>query len=94
MLVKFTTTPEEGALIKAIADRAQSDLGMKTRLDIQMDVAAVHCNGCPLKLKELLEADDFNFAHDLIGIASNIDRTTGTLQNCFLPRFHGKVKAA
>ena len=56
-------------------------------LDATMDVDACHNNDCPLKLQELLEADDFNFAHDVFGIRANIDRTTGKLQNCFVPRY-------
>jgi len=74
-----------------IAKRAVS---MANELDIQydrmtaiMDIDACHCNGNPLKLQELLEADDFNFGHDVFGIRANIDRTTGKLQNCFVPRY-------
>ena len=52
-----------------------------------MDIDATHNNGCPLKLVELLAADDFNFVHDVFGIRANIDRTTGKLQNCFVPRY-------
>ncbi|KKN06257.1 hypothetical protein LCGC14_1079180 [marine sediment metagenome] len=56
-------------------------------MDATMDVAAIHLNGCPLKLNELLEADDVNFAHDVFGIRRHIDRNTGELQNCFIPRY-------
>lgn len=56
-------------------------------MDIEMDIDACHNNGCPLKLTDLLNADDQNFAHDVFGIRANIDRTTGKLLNCFLPRF-------
>lgn len=42
-----------------------------------------------LRLDELLNADDFNFAHDIIGIVNHIDRSTYPAQNfnCFVPRF-------
>jgi hypothetical protein len=33
-----------------------------------------------------LEFDDFNFLHDVCGIASNLDHNTGKLMNCFCPR--------
>ncbi len=56
-------------------------------LDAEMDLMATHANGCPLKLKELLEAKDFDFWHDINGIGRNINRGTGELENCFLPRY-------
>ncbi len=52
-----------------------------------MDITAAHRNGCPLKLDELLKAEDFDFAHDVFGIRRYINRKTGKLENCFLPRF-------
>lgn len=55
-----------------------------------MDITATHANGCPLKLAELLAADDFNFSHDVAGIYRHLDRTTGKLLDCFLPRFAQK----
>ena len=56
-------------------------------MDTIMDIAAAHLNGCPLKLDELLHADDFNFLHDVFGIMNNINRQTGKLENNFLPRY-------
>lgn len=51
-----------------------------------MDVEAANIV-CPMRLEELLEADDENFAHDVFGIERHINRETGQLDNCFLPRF-------
>lgn len=51
-----------------------------------MDITATHLNGCPLQLQKFLDADDFNFAHDLVGIVNHMDRSTGQLIRCFLPR--------
>lgn len=59
----------------------------RPRMDLLMDVEATHCNGCPLKLRELLEADDFNFTHDMIGIQRHLNRKTGHLEDCFVPRY-------
>ena len=56
-------------------------------IDIQMDVTATHCNGNPLRLADLLAADDFNFLHDISKIARHLDRETGKLTDCFRPRF-------
>lgn len=44
-------------------------------------------DGCPLKLEALAKADEANFAHDVFGIRRHIDRETGKLGDCFLPRF-------
>ena len=53
--------------------------------EIQMDIAAAHVAE-PLDLEKFMEFDDFNFAHDIFGIIDHIDRETGKMQNCFLPR--------
>ena len=75
-------------LIKKIAKRAKVDFNdHRSLVDIAMDITATHNNGCKLRLDELLKADDFNFAHDIAGISSNIDRNNGKLKNCFLPRY-------
>jgi len=51
-----------------------------------MDIEKVHEN-CPLNLTKLLNADDGNFGHDIAGIYSNLNRQSGELENCFLPRY-------
>lgn len=92
--LNWNASDADRAIIEAIARRAIADRkahGMSVprryRLDIVMDLEAVHLNGCPLRLADLLAADDFNFWHDVSGIARHLDRHTGTLRNCFLPRF-------
>lgn len=45
-----------------------------------------HSNGNPLDLAALLSFKPQDFTHDVIGISLNINRETGQLQNCFLPR--------
>lgn len=42
-----------------------------------------------LRLEELFNADNFNFAHDIVGIVNNIDRRNPTDFNLFVPRFAG-----
>ena len=91
-MIKFDATKEEIQIIHKIAIRtvtmAKEELGIEYDLmTAQMDVTACHANGNPLKLKELLKADDENFAHDVFGIRRYIDRETGELQNFFSPRY-------
>jgi hypothetical protein len=65
------------------------------KLSMRMDVIAVHANGNPLRLQALLDADDFNFAHDMSGICNCLDRNTGKLTRNFRPRFSQRqTKAA
>jgi hypothetical protein len=53
-----------------------------------MDLTACHANGCPLKLEKMLSWErDFDLAHDVWGINRHIDRKTGEMPDCFLPRF-------
>ena len=90
-MIKWATNKEDADLAVKIARRAVS---MAEEYNIPydqmtavMDIDACHCNGNPLKLQELLDADGFNFAHDVFGIRANINRKTGQLQNCFVPRY-------
>jgi hypothetical protein len=89
--VKFANDPHDKKIISLIGDRAFAlyrQHGVKRpKLEIIMDVSATHANGNPLRLEALLNADDFNFMHDVGGIARHLDRDTGKLTNCFLPRF-------
>jgi hypothetical protein len=55
-----------------------------------MDLEATHANGCPLDFAKLLACDDFDFLHDIGGIAMHLDRSTGVLKDCFLPRLAKK----
>jgi hypothetical protein len=90
-MVKFNASAADGAIIRKIVDRAYASAGnighTLDRMEVSMDITACHCNGNPLRLRELLETDDFNFWHDVGGIQRHIDRETGKLRNCFLPRF-------
>lgn len=81
-------TIEDYELAGKIARRAAKELGKNIDYKtIVMDVVAAHISGCRLKLKDLLKADRFNFLHDICGINENLDRETGDLLNCFLPRY-------
>lgn len=83
---KTKTTREEMKLISSIKNRAcKADKEIEP-INLDMDLTATHHNN-PLRLSELLNADSFNFCHDVYGIMQNINRDTGKLENCFLPRF-------
>ncbi len=67
------------------------------RINLIMDLTAADgVNGnSHLDWDRLLAADDFNFMHDLSGICRHMNRETGELGNCFVPRFTRKqVEAA
>jgi hypothetical protein len=95
--VKFTATRAERELIQLIADRATAIRAKhKIESDIvatKMDLEATHCNGCRLDFRRLLAADDFNLSHDVFGIERHLNRSTGRLEHCFLPRFHEREPA-
>lgn len=88
--VNFKVAKLDSETIRHIADRAvrmaaQHNVELD-RIETEMDLCALH-NTCPLRLDELLAADDFNFAHDVFGIRRHMDRETGDLKDFFLPRF-------
>ncbi len=90
-MVNFNASKTEYKKIHAIALRAVS-LAIVSGIDYplmdaEMDLSATHCNGMPLDLDRLASADDANFGHDIFGIRRHINRETGELQNCFVPRF-------
>lgn len=89
--MNWTTTRHDFEWIAKIADRATAiacEQGYDYPYrDALMDVTAVHANGCPLELKELYSAPRFDFTHDIGGIRRHINRETGQLENCFVPRY-------
>ncbi len=90
-MIKWTTHKQtmeiEATICKRTVALAKEHSVDYKYMDALMDLDACHSNGCPLKLGELLQADDFNFAHDVFGICQHINRNTGKLQDCFLPRY-------
>jgi len=94
--VSFHVTRDEAILIGKIIDRAiQQGIRVPNRMEAHMDISATIAQGCPLKLQEWLNCEsDFDFAHDFCGIGRHIDRKTGQLMDCFLPRFSGDDSAS
>ncbi|PSB00053.1 DUF6874 family protein [Bacillus halotolerans] len=70
-----------------IAKRAEEkNLLMFDRMSLIMDLECVN-EEFNLRLEDLLNADDFNFAHDIIGIQNNLNREERKMGNLFVPRF-------
>ena len=86
-MVNWHVSKKDAELIAKVVVRAASLLGGFEKFELAMDLTAVHANGRKLKLAELLAADDFNFCHDVNGIRRHLNRQTGQLENCFVPRF-------
>lgn len=90
-MVSFKVSKSERKIIEHIADRAWGIGWLRDsyedRVGLVMDITATHANGNPLRLDELLGADNFNFAHDMSGICNCLNRETGKLTRGFRPRF-------
>lgn len=91
MTIRFDVTKKELAIIDKIVGRsgkaAQEAGWIYEPVGACMDITVCHRNGTPLRLADLLAADDFNFSHDVFGIRRHLDRTTGKLMNHFHPRY-------
>lgn len=85
--MNFNVSSTEARIISKIAQRSCECFPEGDRMTFEMDLTAVHANGCQLRLEELLTADDFNFRHDVAGIYNHLDRKTGKLKDCFSPRY-------
>jgi len=85
-MINWMATKKEDALLIEIAKKAVKMYNLDYQ-KLVMDLTATHCNGNKLKLKNFLNSDNLNFGHDIFGIINNIDRNSGKLLNCFLPRF-------
>jgi len=83
---------QEMRVIDAIVIRAAklaAFYGKSHNLDraaLTMDLESAHM-AHPLHLDLLLSARDSDFAHDVFGIHRHIDRETGEMKDCFMPRF-------
>ena len=88
-MCNFDASVEEAHLIQQIVDRFKLAFPDDNRpaLFLQMDITACHCNGTPLRLVELLAAEESDFNHDVAGICKHINRRTGKLTDCFSPRY-------
>jgi len=78
------------ATIAKMAHGVYAACGVKTQVTmIMMDLTCVHLNAYRLRLDEMAdpEARKQDVMHDIVGIHANLNRETGLLENCFVPRF-------
>lgn len=73
-------------LVIKIANRA-SKIYSVDRFVFILDITYCIEGGCNLDLNGLLNTDETNFSHDIVGIHNNLNRQTKKLGNCFVPRF-------
>lgn len=90
MTLSFDVSKSDLAKLMSIADRAVSMAHAYSvdysKFDALMDLTACHANGMPLDLDNLAAAPEFDFAHDVFGIRRHINRETGVIEDCFVPR--------
>lgn len=75
--------------IRRVVERAR-DIGMINKksevLGLFMDIDVIQREGSQLDLDRLLSFPDEDFAHDIAGIINHLNRITGELEDCFVPR--------
>ncbi len=96
MSINWKVSDADRLAVGDIVKRAVADnlVERSESLDVEMSLIACHTNGNPLRLRELLNADRFNFAHDVLGISRHICTQTGKLTGFFSPRYSAPVTAA
>lgn len=78
---------DEYQLMQSIAERASAkNLMQSDQVSLIMDLSVAH-ESYNLRLNELLNADNFNFSHDIVGIQQNIDRVNSKMLGRFIPRY-------
>jgi hypothetical protein len=78
---------EEYLIINDIINRAViMKLVFFSRTSLMMDLSLAY-EKFNLDLNGLLNAEDFDFVHDVISIQKHIDRTTKEFDGIFVPRF-------
>lgn len=92
MFTNFKIDPQSAEHLRRIIDRHVEHIDKSCdRTATSMDLIATHNGGCPLDFERMASVADehlWHVAHDIAGIARFLDRDTGELTGCFLPRFH------
>jgi hypothetical protein len=90
-LPRMDATRDEHRAIMSIVQRYANLVGDHVSvnpLSLMMDIEACHCNGCPIDLVALLNAErDTDLVHDVSGIERHMNRDTGQLDEGFTPRY-------
>ena len=87
---KGDTTKEDYEAMSRVADRWNSlrekaGVDAVSKIHLVMDLDVAHTN-CPIDFEKLESFGDGDFSHDIGGIYSYVNRETGELDNCFVPR--------
>lgn len=99
-MISFKVSAKDKVLINQIVGRlfrvGPNLASTHSREHWQMDITAVHANGTPLRLEDLLKASDIELFNELNLIDVNLDRddnspTGGKLLNGVVPKFMDKV---
>jgi len=91
-IINWSVSDTDRDLIDRIVDRAMRDMPIAiwyniNRQALRMDITATHANGNPLDLARLLnDFPAFDFSHDIAGIVGHLNRSTGKLEDWFVPR--------
>lgn len=86
-MLKWNATKEEMKVIAKIVERYAVLAGDHSVRNLFMDIEACHSNGNPLDFEGLLNASAGEFLHDVGGIVNHLNRKTGALEDCFVPRY-------
>lgn len=88
---QYSATEEEKDIMSQIVDRVlpiAEQLGAvyyKELLIADMDLC--HTNAYRIDLDRMLQGNIGDVGHDVFGINKYLDRSTGELTHCFVPRF-------
>lgn len=85
-IVDAASAKDTETIHQIVARAKGKNLVGNSPVSLEMDL---HCanDEFNLRLDELLEADDFNFSHDIVGIQNNLDREQCKMTNLFVPRY-------
>ena len=84
---QLETTTRDIIVISDIAKRYQKLTECdRSLLNLEMDIELAHSSQ-PLNLDGLLNASDADLMHDVSGIVTHLNRATGKLEDCFVPRY-------
>ena len=85
--LNFDLEPTDRKHATEIAQRAAKLLPGLDVLSTVMDLSAVHNHAFKLNFELMAKADNHNLVHDIAGIKRHLNRETGKLGDCFIPRY-------
>jgi len=97
MSLNWVVSAQKTEILSRIASRVLGH-AREQRLTIYLEAIyvmrdlglVINHSGHILDLDRLLKFSDLDFEHDIRGIHNNLNRNTGKLENCFLPRCASK----